>query len=292
MIRILRSTPALDAEGRFLFPPVESSSREGIVCAGGNLSPGIILSAYRQGIFPWYSDEDPLLWWSPDPRFVVLPETLHVPSRAKRLLRQHGFSLSLDRDFPSVIRACARIRRPGQRGTWIVDDMIDAYTRLHSLGFAHSVEVMREGGLVGGLYGLSLGNAFFGESMFSAESGASKAGFIALALMLFEEGFTLIDSQVHTDYLASMGGVELPRKEYLKRLARALEAEDRRGDWGQVFPGFPASGALEALVQPGWLSVGSSPSAGKLPDGSSSDVSPSGAGSSAGHGNFSRNRVE
>lgn len=282
MIRILRSMPALDIEGRFLFPPVESSSREGIVCAGGNLSPGVILSAYRQGIFPWYSDEDPLLWWSPDPRFVVLPETLHVPSRAKRLLKHHGFYLSLDRDFPAVIRACASTERPGQGGTWIIEDMIDAYTRLHRLGYAHSVEVTREGQLVGGLYGVSLGNAFFGESMFSAESGASKVGFLSLALMLFEQGFTLIDSQVHTDYLASMGGVALPRKEYLKRLARALEAEDRHGDWAHVFPGFPESGALQALVRSAGLQPGSPQAGASLPDGM-----PSG-----GHGNFSRNRVK
>lgn len=248
MIRFLRSAPILDEGCFYAFPAVEGASPEGIVCAGGNLSPGMILSAYRQGIFPWYGEGEPLLWWSPDPRFSILPETLHVSSSSARLLRRNDFSLTLDKDFKGVIRSCATIRRPGQRGTWILPEMIRAYEGLHELGFAHSVEVWKRDALVGGLYGLSLGGAFFGESMFSAESGASRVGFLSLAMALFEQGFRLIDSQVHTDYVAGMGGVDLPRGHYLRRLGEALGMEDRRGSWNEVFPLFPASEALATIM--------------------------------------------
>ncbi len=240
MIRFLRSAPLLDEACSYAFPSVEAASPEGIVCAGGNLSPGLLLSAYRQGIFPWYGEGEPILWWSPDPRFVILPETLHVPASSARLLKRREFTLSLDRDFGGVISACARANRPGQDGTWILPDMIAAYKRLHELGYAHSVEVWREGELAGGLYGMSLGGAFFGESMFSVSSGASRVGFLNLAAMLFRQGFSLIDSQVRTDYVAGMGGVDLPRKLYLDRLAVALKQPDRRGSWRILFPSFPA----------------------------------------------------
>lgn len=247
MIRFLRSVPILDEGCAYAFPSVEGSSREGIVCAGGNLSPGLLLSAYRQGIFPWYGEGDPLLWWSPNPRFSVLPETLHVSASSARLLKRGHFTLTLDEDFHQVIAACATIQRPGQDGTWILPEMIQAYERLHELGFAHSVEAWKEGRLVGGLYGVSLGGAFFGESMFSVESGASRAGFLSLATMLFERGFLLIDSQVHTDYVASMGGVDIPREAYLGRLAKALELPDARGAWNTLFPPFPLSDRLARL---------------------------------------------
>jgi leucyl/phenylalanyl-tRNA--protein transferase len=236
MIRFLRSAPRLDEACNYVFPPVTSSSPEGIVCAGGNLSPGLVLSAYRQGIFPWYGEKEPLLWWSPDPRFAVLPETIHVSASSVKLLKRHEYRLTLDRDFNRVITSCATISRPGQNGTWIVPEMIEAYELLHRLGFAHSVEVWKGNELAGGLYGLSLGGAFFGESMFSAESGASRVGFLSLALMLFDKGFVLIDSQVHTDYVASMGGVDLPRGAYLNRLAIALKLPERKGSWSELFP--------------------------------------------------------
>ncbi|HWP68715.1 MAG TPA: leucyl/phenylalanyl-tRNA--protein transferase, partial [Rectinemataceae bacterium] len=196
MIRFLRSVPILDEACSYRFPSLEGSSPEGIVCAGGNLSPGILLSAYRQGIFPWYGEGEPILWWSPEPRFAVLPETLHISESAAKLLRRHPFRLTIDQAFGKVIASCAFIPRQGQDGTWIVPDMIEAYNKLHELGFAHSVEVWDKDVLVGGLYGISLGGAFFGESMFSAKSGASRFGFLCFAMALFENGFELIDSQV------------------------------------------------------------------------------------------------
>lgn len=248
MIRFLRSVPLLDEECSYAFPPVSDSSPEGIVCAGGNLSPGLILSAYRQGIFPWYAEKEPILWWSPDPRFVVLPELIHVSSSSVKLLKRHEFTLTLDRDFGQVVTSCATIGRPGQDGTWILPEMIEAYKKLHELGFAHSVEVWRQGTLAGGLYGIGLGGAFFGESMFSAVSGASRVGFLSLAFMLFESGFSLIDSQVHTDYVAGMGGVEMPRSAYLSRLTTALRQPDARGSWSDQFPSFPASRSLADIV--------------------------------------------
>lgn len=246
-----RVFPRLDAETDFPFPPVDTSSPDGIVCEGGNLSPGMLVSAYRRGIFPWYGFGEPILWWSPDPRFVLLPERLHVSSTMRKLLRRGGYSLTLDTDFPSVIKACASIRRPGQKGTWIVPDMIEAYTELHRLGLAHSVEVWKEGVLAGGLYGVSLGRAFFGESMFSRESGASRFGFLALALRLKHEGYSLIDSQVYTDYLSEMGAAEIPREEYLKILSQALESPTRREPWSSGFPGFPHSPEFDQILKSG-----------------------------------------
>lgn len=245
MIRFLRSVPRLDEACSYAFPPVDASSPEGIVCAGGNLSPGLILSAYRQGIFPWYGEGEPILWWSPDPRFALLPETLHIPASSAKLLRRHGFTLSLDKAFGRVIASCAAMSRPGQDGTWILPEMMEAYERLHELGYAHSVEVWQGKALAGGLYGLSLGGAFFGESMFSASSGASRVGFLCLAQMLFKQGFQLIDSQVHTNYVAGMGGVDVSRAVYLARLAGALLQPDRRGSWENIFPFFPAKEATK-----------------------------------------------
>jgi leucyl/phenylalanyl-tRNA--protein transferase len=250
MIRFLGKLEALDIDRDYRFPPAQETSPEGIVCAGGNLSPGMLLSAYRQGIFPWYSENEPILWWSPNPRFAVLPETLHVSRSSIRLLRKEEFSFSLDQHFKAVIEACAQVPRPGQDGTWILPEMIEAYTRLHLLGYAHSLEVWKEGLLVGGLYGLSLGGAFFGESMFSLIPGASRTGFLTLALWLFEQGFLLIDSQVHTLYVETMGGVDLPRGSYLAKLDRALGFPDRRGNWSGLFPGFPDSQALGQLLRP------------------------------------------
>jgi leucyl/phenylalanyl-tRNA--protein transferase len=250
MIRFLGRLEALDTDRDYRFPPVEEASPEGIVCAGGNLSPGILLSAYRQGIFPWYSEDEPILWWSPNPRFAVLPETLHVSRSSLRLLRKGEFDFSLDRRFRAVIEACAKVPRPGQSGTWILPEMIEAYARLHELGYAHSLEVWKEGFLVGGLYGISIGGAFFGESMFSLSPGASRAGFLNLASWLFERGFLLIDSQVHTLYVETMGGVDLPRGSYLSKLGRALSLPDSRGNWDELFPGFPKSAELIRLLSP------------------------------------------
>jgi len=248
MVPMLRLASRLEAGTEFPFPAVNSATSEGIVCWGGNLSPGILLSAYRRGIFPWYGEDEPILWWSPDPRFVVLPETFHVPARAARELRKEKLTLSLDRAFPDVIRACSTVPRKGQDGTWILPEMVEAYIELHRLGFAHSVEVWEDKALAGGLYGVSLGSAFFGESMFSRASGTSKFGFLSFAAFLFTEGFEFIDSQVHTDYLASMGGVLISRREYLRKLKLALEKPDRNGSWHERFPGFETK-----AVSGGWI---------------------------------------
>jgi len=157
--------PYLTEDMVFPFPSPSSADEQGVVCSGGNLSPGLLLSAYRQGIFPWFNDDDPILWWSPDPRFVLFPDELHVSQTMRKLLRKQKYELALDRDFPAVIRACSSSPRSGQNGTWITEDMTQAYIELHRLGYAHSVEARRDGELVGGLYGVALGSLFCGESM-------------------------------------------------------------------------------------------------------------------------------
>lgn len=235
MLPYLQTNQFFDESHDFVFPPVSRATREGIVCLGGNLSPGMLLSAYRRGIFPWYSDDEPIIWWSPDPRFCVLPSTLHVPGSAKRLINKHRFNVTADTQFKAVITECAEIERPGQPGTWITPEMREAYIRLHELGYAHSIEVWENGVLAGGLYGVSLGRAFFGESMFSKVSGASRAGFLTFAAALFEKGYELIDSQVHTDYVASMGGVDIPRARYLALLSSALKHDTQKGSWTEFF---------------------------------------------------------
>ncbi|MCL1817479.1 MAG: leucyl/phenylalanyl-tRNA--protein transferase [Spirochaetaceae bacterium] len=224
--------PYLEEGEWFQFPDPQSATNEGIVGWGGNLSPGMLLSAYSQGIFPWFSEDDPLLWWSPDPRFVVFPDEVHAPERMKRVLRQGRFSFRLDGSFREVITACAQAPRPGQRGTWITADMTEAYCRMHELGYAHCVEALTEDGkLAGGLYGISLGRIFFGESMFSRVSNASKAAFLFLTEFLKCSGFQLIDSQVRTSHIASLGGRDISRKEYLKHLRRLLNYDTVKGNW-------------------------------------------------------------
>jgi leucyl/phenylalanyl-tRNA--protein transferase len=249
--------PYLSEEIRFEFPSAASADSSGVLCSGGNLSPGLLLSAYRQGVFPWFSEGEPILWWSPDPRFVLFPEELHVSETMRKILRRvlapRGGSgaraeLSLDRDFAAVIRACASSPRPGQDGTWITEGMIEAYLELHRLGYAHSIEVRMQGELVGGLYGVSLGELFFGESMFSRIDDASKLAFIPLAWRLRDEGFTLIDSQVYTDHVAGLGGREIPRDYYLRLVAERGSRPTRKGDWGELFKGFPDSSEFRRVV--------------------------------------------
>jgi len=242
------SFPFLGHDDRFRFPDPRAADEQGIVGVGGNLSPGMLLSAYEQGIFPWFSEGDPLVWWSPDPRFVLFPENLHVSESMRKVLKKGVFEIRFDADFRAVIRACAEAYRPGQGGTWITEDMIGAYSALHELGWAHSAEAYLEGVLVGGCYGIRLGRAFFGESMFAAAPNASKAAFLTLARALFRDGAAFIDCQVPTDHLRSLGAAELARDDFLRRLAEALEipardrsTADRRGRWG---PGaaIPAQG--------------------------------------------------
>jgi leucyl/phenylalanyl-tRNA---protein transferase len=240
--------PYLSEDIDFPFPAPETADPQGIVCAGGNLSPGLLLSAYRRGIFPWFSEGEPILWWSPDPRFVLFTDELHVSESMRKLLRRRSYELALDRDFPAVIRACSSSPRPGQDGTWITEGMTQAYIELHRLGYAHSVEARLGGELVGGLYGVAIGGMFFGESMFSRADDASKAAFIPLVWRLRDEGFTLIDSQVYTDHLAGLGAREIPRSEYLRLLADRLSATTRKGDWAKLFEGFPDSSEYRRVV--------------------------------------------
>ena len=236
--------PYLTEYDRFKFPSPEHSP-DWIVAVGGNLSPGMLLSAYEQGLFPWYNEDAPILWQSPDPRFVIYPDRLHISRSMERILRKGVFTFALDRNFNDVIRNCGEIYRIGQGGTWITGDIIDAYGMLHKLGWAHSAESYLDGRLVGGCYGVRLGSAFIGESMFARHPNASKAAFLRLAQILFADGITFIDCQVHTEHLESLGGEEISRKDYLALLCHALsgrersgeqsDALDRRGNWGNFY---------------------------------------------------------
>jgi len=218
------------------FPPIASATPDGIVAVGGDLSAERLISAYIQGIFPWYSYGSPILWWSPDPRFVLYPDQVKVSSSMRTLFRKKRFSVTVDEDFPGVIRECRQIVRDGQMGTWITAEMEKAYNALHRLGFAHSVEVWDSGKMVGGLYGLGLGKIFFGESMFARVSNASKFGFITLVRLLQEMGFFLIDCQQETTHLGSLGAVAIPRERFLEYLGQNAPYDSCRGSWRQFAP--------------------------------------------------------
>jgi leucyl/phenylalanyl-tRNA--protein transferase len=212
------------------FPSAEMASREGIVAVGGDLSPERLLTAYTQGIFPWYSKDEPIIWWSPDPRMVLFPREVHISRSMKKTIEKNIFQFTLDRDFRSVIEKC-RLPRKNQPGTWITEEIRDAYILLHDLGFAHSGEVWRGNRLVGGIYGISLGKCFFGESMFSLETNASKFAFIKLAEQLEKMDFVLLDGQVPSRHLATLGAREIPRTEFLAHLKEALKYETIVGKW-------------------------------------------------------------
>jgi leucyl/phenylalanyl-tRNA--protein transferase len=214
-----------------VFPPVEEAEDWGGIALGGDLSPDRLLLAYTSGIFPWYDEGQPIIWHAPDPRFVLFPDELKVSKSMRPIFNRKKFNITLDTDFYSVIRACQQQRRQGQDGTWITDEMLEAYCFLHKLGYAHSVEVYKDDKLVGGLYGVSLGKMFFGESMFSKVSNASKAGFIMLVRELQKRDFSLIDSQVHTHHLESLGAREISREDYMRRLNKAMKAATYQGSW-------------------------------------------------------------
>jgi leucyl/phenylalanyl-tRNA--protein transferase len=221
-----------------VFPPVHWASKIGLLAVGGDLSPRRLLEAYRQGIFPWYSEAEPILWWSPDPRFVLLPEELKITRSMRQFLKKDTVRVTYDRNFPAVIAACQK-PRPQREATWITPEMQAAYIRLHEQGFAHSVEAWQEDVLVGGLYGVSLGRCFFGESMFSTVSNASKAALIDLVGRLKALDFSLMDCQVYTAHLESFGGRHIPRNEFMVLLKKALKQETLLGNWGshQAFQG-------------------------------------------------------
>jgi leucyl/phenylalanyl-tRNA--protein transferase len=222
--------PIYRLDDRLLFPPA-TDAEEGLLAVGGDLRPERLVLAYSQGIFPWYEQGQPILWHSPDPRMVLLASDLHVPRSLAKTLKRGTYTFTLDTAFEDVIAGCAKAYRPGQRTTWITPAMRKAYLELHRQGLAHSVEAWSEGELAGGLYGVSLGGAFFGESMFARQPDASKAAFATLVAQLVRWDIELIDSQVYTDHLARFGAEEWPRRRYLKALARALEQPTRRGPW-------------------------------------------------------------
>ena len=213
------------------FPPPDQAEESGLLAVGGDLRPERLLLAYSLGIFPWYHEGIPILWYSPDPRTVLEPSALVVSRSLRKAIRRAPYRVTLDTAFGEVIRACAKVPRPGQDGTWITRDMIRAYDRLHELGYAHSVEAWRGDELVGGLYGVSLGRAFFGESMFARADDASKIAFVALVEQLERWDIELIDCQVHTEHLERFGAVEWPRERFLAALAAALEHPTRGGPW-------------------------------------------------------------
>jgi leucyl/phenylalanyl-tRNA--protein transferase len=215
----MASCPVLTT--RFRFPHPETADEEGLVAIGGDLKPGTLLLAYTNGIFPW--TDHPITWWSPDPRTIIEMDGLHVSHSLARFIRKGAFQVSFDRSFRRVMEGCAA-SRPGREETWISPHFIDAYTRLHELGYAHSVECRHGEALAGGLYGVSIGSMFAGESMFSAEENGSKVAMAALFKLLRSRGCTLFDCQLMTPHLAAMGAVEIPRVEYLRRLRGAVAA--------------------------------------------------------------------
>ncbi len=222
------------------FPDPARAEPDGLLAVGGDLRPERLLSAYALGIFPWFDASSPILWWSPDPRLVLEPERLHVARSLQRTIRRGRYRVTADTAFERVIRRCAARPRPGQRGTWITREMVDAYVRLHRLGFAHAFEAWEGDALAGGLYGISLGAAFFGESMFADRPDASKVAFVRAVEWLTSHGVGLVDCQVRTEHLVSLGAHDIPRSEFLARLAAALEAPTLRGTWVLDPAGAPA----------------------------------------------------
>lgn len=209
---------------KLIFPPPGLADDDGLLAVGGDLSVERLVLAYSMGIFPWYSDRNPILWWSPDPRLVLIPAELTLSKTLKQTIRQGRFRVTTNQNFEQVIRGCATIRRKGEQGTWITEEMIDAYIRLHKAGWAHSVESWDGEELAGGLYGVMMGRAFFGESMFAKKTDASKVAFAVYSAELAQRGFELIDCQVTTEHLKRFGAKEIPRAEFMERLAKALQA--------------------------------------------------------------------
>ena len=205
-----------------VFPPPELADDDGLLAIGGDLSIKRLILAYSMGIFPWYSDKDPILWWSPDPRLVLIPSELKVSRTLRQTIKKGIYRVTTNTAFEDVIRNCATIRRKGQGGTWITDDMIKAYVRLHKAGYAHSVESWDGDELAGGFYGVMMGKAFFGESMFAKKTDASKVAFATYAAKLAENGFKLIDCQVSTEHMKRFGAKEIPRAEFMKLLQKVL----------------------------------------------------------------------
>ena len=236
--------PVLPADPDAAFPAVEHALREpdGLLCAGSDLSPTRLLNAYRHGIFPWFNPGEPILWWSPDPRMVFRTDGVRLASKFRRGLRHNTWTLRADTAFAEVMHACATSPRPGQHGTWIGTDMIEAYVELHRLGHAHSVEVFDGERLVGGIYGVAIGRMFYGESMFSGETGGSKIALTALARLLLSRGWPLIDAQVESPHLCTLGAELVPRAVFAQRIAALVDQPGIIGSWSTDLPGLPVSG--------------------------------------------------
>ncbi len=246
----LRAMPVYLLNDELVFPPPEGASREGVVAVGGDFRPERLLLGYAQGIFPWPTEGMPLLWFSPNPRFVLDPHRAHVPRSLKKAIRRGGFTVRVDTAFEQVIDACAAVPREGQRGTWITRELREGYCALHRLGYAHSIECFVDDQLVGGLYGVSLGRVFYGESMFAKTPDASKIAFTTLLGNLVHWSFALVDCQVHTDHLERFGAVEIPRREFLAVLRDAVAAPTKLGPWGFDLSPIAALEAIEAGARP------------------------------------------
>ncbi|MDQ1326182.1 MAG: leucyl/phenylalanyl-tRNA---protein transferase [Campylobacterota bacterium] len=219
----------------YAFPNPRFASDEGLLAYGGDLSVNRLLTAYRKGIFPWYNAGDPILWWSPDPRLLLYPDRFKIRKSFRRVLRSGQFTVTFDRRFADVINLCAAIPREGQKSSWIIPEMRMAYLELHRHGFAHSVEVYKNGKLAGGLYGVAMGKGFFGESMFSLVSNASKIAFKALSDVLGSKGYDFIDCQMKTDHLVSLGAQVVPRDRFLDELELTLQKPSDLGHWHHFF---------------------------------------------------------
>jgi leucyl/phenylalanyl-tRNA--protein transferase len=223
--------PVYQLPDEIIFPDPAEAEPEGLLAVGGDLEPQRLLTAYANGIFPWYSEQEPILWWSPDPRLVMFPRKFKISHSLKQKVKKNIFTIKWDTAFEQVINACAETERRDEDGTWITEEMKKAYINLFRLGFAHSAECYSDDKLVGGLYGVSIGKAFFGESMFHTVTDASKVALYHLVEKAKEFGFLFIDSQVETEHLVSLGAELIPRKEYLKMLDHAVEFPTRRGKW-------------------------------------------------------------
>jgi len=223
--------PVFQLTDKPIFPPAELAEENGLLAIGGDLSPERLLLAYRSGIFPWYSEGEPVLGWSPSPRLVIFPAELKIPKRLARLIRQDIFSITVDNAFKEVITACASTDNRLGKGTWITDDMLEAYCLLHDMGYAHSVECWLDDELAGGLYGISLGSVFFGESMFSNQPNSSKVALVFLIKKLQEWKFDLIDCQMKTEHLMQFGAREIQGDEFQKLLTKNIVSSDLKGKW-------------------------------------------------------------
>jgi leucyl/phenylalanyl-tRNA--protein transferase len=213
------------------FPPAWLARSDGLLCIGGDLSSKRLLLAYEKGIFPWFSENEPLLWWSPDPRLVLFPENIHISKSLKKKIKRSPFDIKIDNAFEETIRSCAFVRKKRDEGTWIMPEMVAAYTKLHRLGYAHSIEAWNDNKLVGGLYGVCIGGSFFGESMFFFESDASKIALVALVNFLKKNNFDLIDCQVTTHHFLDMGAVEISRNSFLDIIQKSVKREDIKKIW-------------------------------------------------------------